>query len=121
MQLDDMLPDTVNDALHDTRSIPDDAGYWSSLADRVAARARARPRTAVAWLGARNGTWFAAASLVAAVAVGWAVRGWEPGRGEPGDVAGWARMVARDPQLVALAAPDRPPSVAALLFDRGAR
>lgn len=110
--------------LFDTSSIPDEPGYWDTLAFRVANAARHR-RSGLAWVGSRGRGWLAAACLAAcgAIAIATVVARAGSRRTEAAtDLA--AAVAPNDPLGRALVVAVEPPSLAGLSVgvrqDRGA-
>lgn len=110
--------------LFDTSSIPDEPGYWDTLAFRVANAARHR-RSGVAWVGSRGRGWLAAACVAAcaAIAIATVAARARSRRTEAAmDLA--AALAPNDPLGRALVAAVAPPSLAGLspgvTRDRGA-
>jgi hypothetical protein len=100
----------------DTRQIPDDPRHWDALAARIAARATDASRTdGFAWFAHSRASWVGASLLLAAALAFFVLPTTESsmmserttwvGALAPTDELGWA-----------IAAPDAPPSIGALLL-----
>jgi hypothetical protein len=103
--------------LFDTTQIPDDPAHWDALAERVAARAtrKATEKSSFEWLAQSRASW-AAASLLLAAALGWMALPVDT-TGATTARAGWLQALApADDVGKAIASPDVPPAIGALVL-----
>ena len=102
--------------LFDTRQIPDDASYWDTLAERVAAHAaRDSSGTVLDWFAHSRSSWIAA-SLLLAAGIAFMVLPVEDSSASSLAPTLSQPVTPADHLGKAIASRDTPPSVGALLF-----